>query len=266
VERRLGPIFNMIVDTYDNIKFVQGPAERLVEKVDIKPGQRVLDIACGTGWATMAAAKAACDTGKVIGIDIAEKMLEVARKKTESAGLLNIEYRMGDAEALEFDEGSFDVAICALSIFLFSDIPKALQEWRRVLKKGGKVAFSSFGANFMRPAYGLFMERLERYDGIKIPSQQIAARTGTPEKCRALLERVGFKDVEIATEQMGGYVKDIQDYWTEVTSTIMRARLMRLSPAALEKFKEEHLAEIAAMCTDKGLWIDIPTLFIIATK
>jgi arsenite methyltransferase len=264
--RRLGPVFNAIHDTYDNIRFVRGPAEWLVEKANIKRGQRVLDIACGTGWATMAAARAAGDSGKVIGIDIAEKMLEVARNKTKAAGLSNVEYRTGDAEALEFDDASFDTVLCASSIFLLTDILKAVQEWRCVLKPGGKLAFSSFGANFMRPSYGLFLERLTRYDGLELPGPQASARTGTPEKCRELLKDAGFKKIQVTTEQLGDYLKDLQDYWREVSSTIMRVRLLRFSPAVLEKFKAEHLAEVEPLLTEKGIWIDVPTLFSIAVK
>jgi len=265
-ERRLGPVFNFIVDTYDNIRFVRGPAERLVETAAIKQGERVLDIACGTGWATLAAAKAAGEKGKVTGIDIAEKMLDLARKKTQAANLTNIEYDIGDAESTGFNDGSYDVVLCASSIFLLADIPKALKEWRRVLRPGGKVAFSSFGAEFMRPAYGLFLERLTRYDGMELPGPQASARTGTPEKCRALLEGAGFKNIDVVPEQLGAYLRDIDDYWQEVSSTIMKVRLNRFSPAVLEKFRSEHLAEVAPLVTEKGIWIDAPALFSTAIK
>jgi ubiquinone/menaquinone biosynthesis C-methylase UbiE len=89
----------------------------------------------------MAAARAMGNTGKVTGIDIAEKMLDVARAKAKSAGLSNVEYRLGDAEALEFNDATFDAVICATAIYLLRDIPKALHEWHRVLEARGTVAF-----------------------------------------------------------------------------------------------------------------------------
>ncbi len=265
-ERRLGPVFNYIYDTYDNIRFVRGPAERLVAIAKIRPGQRILDIACGTGWATMAAARAVGDIGKVTGIDIAEKMLEVARKKTEAAGLSNIEYRTGDAESLDFHEGSFDTIVCASSIFLLADIVKALQEWRRVLRPGGKVAFSSFGGDFMRPAYTLFLERLTKYDRMAPPTEQFGLRTSTPERCRELLKNAGFKNIEVTSEQQGDYLHNLQDYWQEISSTIMRPRLLMIGPEKLAKFRAEHLAEVEALRTDKGIWMDIPVHFSVAIK
>jgi ubiquinone/menaquinone biosynthesis C-methylase UbiE len=109
--------FNTFADTYDNVRSVRKPAERLVVNAKIIPGQRVLDVACGTGWATMAAARAVGKTGRVTGIDIADKMLDVARGKAASAGLSNVEYRLGDAEALEFNDATFDAVICATAIY-----------------------------------------------------------------------------------------------------------------------------------------------------
>ncbi len=263
---RLGPVFNMIYETYDNIRFTRITAKRLVEIADIKPGAFILDIACGTGWDAIDAAKATGKEGRVIGIDIADKMLDVARKKTETMGMSNIEYKIGDAEALDFKDDCFDFALCASSIFLLSDIMKALKEWQRVLKPGGKVVFCSYGAGFMRPAYGMFLARLTKYDNMEVPASQASARTGTPEKCGELLLNAGFRNIQVSSEQLGDYLQDTEEYWHEVSSTIMRPRLLKLGHQVMEKFKTEHLAEVEALRTDKGIWIDIPAHFSIAFK
>ena len=262
---RVEPIFNAIRDTYDNIRFLREPADRLVVNAKLTPGQRVLDVACGTGWATMAAARAVGNTGKVTGIDIADKLLDVAKEKTTSAGLSNAEYRMGDAEALEFNDGCFDTVICASSIFFLRDILKALHEWHRVLKIGGTIAFSSFGASFF-PTFSLCSERLNQYEGQAPTDQQPGERTDTPGKCRELLKRAGFEEIEITTEQLGYHLRDATAYWQQMSSTIVKPRLDRLSPADLERFKAEHLSEVESLWTDQGIWIDVPTHFSVATK
>jgi ubiquinone/menaquinone biosynthesis C-methylase UbiE len=131
-EKNIEEFYDDAYTTYDTIQLVLKPAERLVMNAGITTGQRVLDVACGTGWATMAAAEIAGNTGRVIGIDISRKMIDVARKKAASAGLSNVEYLVGDAIALEFGDSSFDTVICASSIPLLNDIPKALNEWLRV--------------------------------------------------------------------------------------------------------------------------------------
>jgi ubiquinone/menaquinone biosynthesis C-methylase UbiE len=266
--RRAEPIFNVIHDVYDNVKSLRRTAERLVVYAKIAPGQRVLDVACGTGWATMAAARAVGDTGRVTGIDIADKLLDVAREKAASAGLPNVEYRVADADAemLGFDDASFDTVICASSIFLLRDILKALHEWHRILKVGGTVAFSSWGMSFLQPFSKLFNERLAKYDSQAPPSQLAVERTDTPDKCRKLLKRAGFEEIESTAEQLGSYIQDSEAYWQQVSSSIIKLRLERLSPAELEKFKAEHLAEVESLRTGQGIWMDIPVVFSVAKK
>jgi len=260
------PIFNLIHDTYDNIQTIKDPAERLVINAGLIPGQHVLDAACGTGWAAMAAAKAVGNNGRVIGIDIADKLLELARDKAASAGSSNVEYRVGDATALEFDDTSFDVVLCASSIFLLGDIPEVLREWRRVLKNEGKIAFSSFGPGLLHPFVRFFFDRLAKYDGMPPPGQGLDEKVDAPDKCQELLKGAGFEEINIITEQLGFYLLDTTSYWRELSSMIVRLRLERLSPADLQKFKAEHLAEVESQRTNQGVWIDVPVHFSIAKK
>jgi ubiquinone/menaquinone biosynthesis C-methylase UbiE len=265
-ESRPEPVFNAIHDIFDNNRSFHIIAERLIVNAKIDRGQRVLDVACGTGWATMAVARAVGDTGRVIGVDIATKMLDVAKRKTVSAGLLNVEYRLGDAEALNFGDASFEAVICASSIFFLKNILKALHEWRRVLKLGGTIAFSSFGTSYAQPFHKLFFERLAKYDGQSLSAQQAGERTDTPEKCRELLERAGFEKIETNTEQLGYHIQDANAYWQEMTSTIINLRLNRLNPIKLEKFKAEHLFEVESLRTEQGIWLNMPVIFSVAKK
>jgi hypothetical protein len=112
----------------------------------------------------------------------------------------------------------------------------------------------------------VFAERLARYDGIVPPGQQPSARTDTPDKCRELLRRAGFEEIEITAEQLGSHIQDTAAWWQETSSTISKLRLDRLSPAQLEKFKAEHLSEVESLRTDQGIWVDATVLFSIATK
>ena len=135
------PQFNAGAAIYDSFTFLRGPAELTAGKANILPGQKVLDIACGSGWATMVAARSAGENGHVTGIDIADKLLEVARQKAASSGLLNIDYRVGDIHDLDFNDSSFDVV---LSTLVFSELNEderryALKQSERILKPGGLI-------------------------------------------------------------------------------------------------------------------------------
>jgi len=238
----------------------------LVEYAKLSSGQQVLDVACATGFSTMPAARVVGDMGKVIGIDVADKLLEVARAKADSAGLSNVEYRVGDAEVLEFKDASFDAVICASSIFLFRDIPKALLEWHRVLKTGGTIAFSSFEKDHLQPVSGLLDEHLARYEGRAPTGQQPEGQTDTPGKCRELLKDAGFEKIKIITKQLGSYLQDAMTCWNEMSYQIVRLRRTRFSPDELEKFKAAYFAELDTHRTERGIWINVPALFSIAKK
>jgi ubiquinone/menaquinone biosynthesis C-methylase UbiE len=265
-DKRVEPVSSGLHVTYDNILLVRKPAERLVVNAKIIEGERVLDVACGTGRATMAAALAAGKSGWITDIDIDDKMLEIARQKTASAHLTNVEYRVGDAEALEFSDGSFDAVICASAIFVLKDIPRALNDWRRVLKPGGRIVFTSFGERFLQHVVKPLGECLNRYFGQAPPIPFFIEKTNTLEKCRALLQGAGFEDIDITTEQLGFYLPDLSVYWKEISQTFIRLHLIRLSPADQERFKAEHLSEIKSLLTDHGIGLEIPTHFSVAMK
>ena len=103
----------------------------------LAPGQLVLDLACGTGALTTAAARAVGPTGRVVGVDLAPAMLKIAMSRADG---LNLEYREMNAEELDFPDGVFQQVVCQLGLMLFARPQAALQEMTRVCKKGGSVA------------------------------------------------------------------------------------------------------------------------------
>jgi len=109
--------------------------ELLAEASDIKPGQRVLDVACGNGNASLAAARRFCE---VTGIDYVPMLIDEARKRAEAEGL-PVDFREGDAEDLPFEDASFDVVLSTLGVMFAPDQDKAAQELLRVCKPGGTI-------------------------------------------------------------------------------------------------------------------------------
>jgi ubiquinone/menaquinone biosynthesis C-methylase UbiE len=118
---------------------------RLLEQAQLAPGQRVLDLGCGTG-ATTLAAKRACAGIEIVGLDPDVKALERARAKAQRAGL-EIEFRQGFGDTLPFPDASFDRV---LSSFMFHHLepeqkPAVLREIARVLRPGGRLHLLDFG-------------------------------------------------------------------------------------------------------------------------
>jgi SAM-dependent methyltransferase len=106
----------------------------------LSPGDRVLDVACGPGNFSREFARVVGDTGLVIGIDASRPMLERAVHETSRAGIDNLAYVYGDAADLPFQDGSFDAVCCFAALHLFADPFVALDQMRRVLAQGGRIA------------------------------------------------------------------------------------------------------------------------------
>jgi ubiquinone/menaquinone biosynthesis C-methylase UbiE len=128
----------------DSLALVQS---RLIEVASARPGEAVLDIACGTGLVTFPLAQAVTGSGRVMATDISQSMVDIIRRESEKRGLRHIESFRADAEALEnAPDNTFDLVTCALGFMYFPEPDRALKEIRRVLKPGGRVVIAVWGA------------------------------------------------------------------------------------------------------------------------
>jgi ubiquinone/menaquinone biosynthesis C-methylase UbiE len=175
-------------------------AADLVHRAALQPGERVLDVACGTGVVARLAAERISQRGRVAALDLNPGMLEVARSLPVVRGAV-IEWHEGSALALPFPEATFDVVVCQLGLQFFPDRPKALQEFRRVLVvPGGRLALSVFGPIEHNPGTQALANALDRYAG---PDASVAKRTehalADTAELRQLVDDAGFYDVVIVT-------------------------------------------------------------------
>ncbi len=108
--------------------------EQAIARMQVGPDSRVLDVGCGSGWATRLLADFACN-GRVTGIDISDEMVQLARDSSKSYG--NVDYEVANAEGLRFADNEFTHAFSMESLYYYRNIPKALKEIRRVLKPRG---------------------------------------------------------------------------------------------------------------------------------
>jgi ubiquinone/menaquinone biosynthesis C-methylase UbiE len=123
------------------------PAHSLMlDMVDLQPGERVVDVACGTGLVSFRMAAAVGARGAVLGTDISGEMVEAARRFAAEREVGNARFERSDAEALPFADAAFDAAVCGLGLMYVPDPVKALGEMRRLLKPGGRAAAAVWGA------------------------------------------------------------------------------------------------------------------------
>jgi len=122
------------------------PAHRaLLDAVDLQAGERVVDIACGTGLVTFAAADAVARWGMVFGTDLSDQMVDQGRARARERGYRHVWFERADAEALHFPSGVFDAALCALGLMYVPDPDVAVAEMARVLTPGGRAVAAVWG-------------------------------------------------------------------------------------------------------------------------
>jgi ubiquinone/menaquinone biosynthesis C-methylase UbiE len=134
-------------------------APALVDAAGVRPSQAVLDVACGTGVVAREAADRQRGRGRVVGLDLNEAMLVVARR------LLDIDWLQGDAAALPFDDKEFDVVLCQAALMFFPDPALALGEMARVVKPGGTVAVQVWASRDSQTGFKPFYEVVARHAG-----------------------------------------------------------------------------------------------------
>jgi ubiquinone/menaquinone biosynthesis C-methylase UbiE len=120
--------------------------QRLLTLAELRPGEHVLDVACGTGLVTFPAAEAVGPTGSVVATDLSEAMVAQVASAAAERGLRHVTAARMDAESLEFADGSFDVVLCALGLMYVPDPSAALREMHRVLRPGGRAVAAVWGA------------------------------------------------------------------------------------------------------------------------
>ena len=235
--RQNAALFGRVAGTYDQLGFLALAARVFTREVSVSEGERVLDVATGTGEVALGLARAGA---WVTGVDLAPEMIAVAREKARGAP--DIEFLVADALALPFADASFDVVVCAASLFFMPDMHAALTEWRRVLKPGGRVVFSSFGRGLMGTLPGLWREELVTY-GVK-PGSPPLGRIPTLDAARELLEQAGFGQVNVQLTEVLYPLARPQERWADITAGLEGDPLRDFTPELRAQVQARHLERL----------------------
>jgi ubiquinone/menaquinone biosynthesis C-methylase UbiE len=172
-------------------------AEYLIELAGLGMGERVLDVACGTGIVARRAAQRVGSGGTVVGLDINEGMLEVARKVSSGAHPA-IKWQQGDANDMPLLDSAFDAVFCQQALQFFPDRLAALREMRRVLATNRRLALSVLRSTEHNPGYGLLADTLQRHVGADAGSMMRSPFSSlSTDELRELIAGAGFGKVRI---------------------------------------------------------------------
>ncbi|HWH30347.1 MAG TPA: methyltransferase domain-containing protein [Mycobacteriales bacterium] len=209
-------------------------ARRLLATAGLAPGERVLDVACGTGLVTRLAAEAVGAEGSVAGLDPTPGMLQLARSLSPTG----IEWYEAPAEAMPLPDAAFDVVLCSMGLQFFEDKVQGLREMRRVLRPGGRAVISTPGPT--PPLFQAIDAALADHVGTEASCFVHAVfSVHDPAEARELLAAAGFDEVEVETGTVPLRVDPPADFfWQYVRSTPLAAAAAGLDDtgrAALER-------------------------------
>jgi ubiquinone/menaquinone biosynthesis C-methylase UbiE len=227
-------------------------ARLLVDSVDFETGDRVLDVACGTGIVARLAAESVGQEGRIVGLDLNQAMLDVARRFDSS-----IEWRQGDAASLPFADHSFDIVFCQAALMFFPDPTAALREMARVADPRATLAIQVWDRTPDQPAYRPFIEVAARHAGAEVVSILSAYfALGDLEALRETFRKASLDVAEVRTESTTMHFASVEEFVdVEVRSTPLGERL---TEQAIRRIINESRTEgLSPFVTEDGR-LDVP--------
>jgi SAM-dependent methyltransferase len=237
--------------------------------VDIGGTDHVLDVGCGTGDMTRAAARRA-SSGSVLGIDLSSRMLDLARRQSDDEGLTNVRYLQGDAQVHPLEPESFDIAISSFGAMFFVDPVAAFVNIGRALRSDGRIAFLAWQRfehnEWLTEIFGAVAA------GRDLPAPQPGAPgpfgLADPDAVRHIVRDAGFVDEALTpVNEPIWQGADEEDAWSFLsTMGIVRGLTESLAPEARQLAFDNLRSSIAAHATDEGVAFDSAAWLITARK
>ena len=240
--------YNAAADSYDDPQnsFWARFGRSTIDRLNLQPGQRVLDVCCGSGASAIPAAEKVGPDGFVIGVDLSENLLALARAKADELHLHNIEFRVGDMLDLRLPDSHFDAVVCIFGIFFVPDMAAAARSlWHRV-RPGGKLAITTWGPRFFEPATTAFWNSLrdvrpDLYKGFN-PWDRISE----PSAILALLREAGIDHARVVAEDGQHPIPSAEAWWSAVLGSGYRGTVEQLDPKEHERVRTANLNYVAA--------------------
>jgi ubiquinone/menaquinone biosynthesis C-methylase UbiE len=214
---------------------------RTIDRLRLKPGSVVLDVGCGSGASAIPAGQVVGPRGRVIGVDLADRLLAMARAKAAAQNLQNIEFREADMEALGFPNESFDAVVCVFAIFFLPDMVKQVKELWRMVRLGGQLAITTWGPRMFEPGSTAWWAAVKQFRPDLHTAFNPWERITTPQAVSQLLTDSGIRDGEIIAEVGHQVLPSPDDWWTIVLGSGYRWTVEQMDNETVARVRHENL-------------------------
>jgi len=200
-----------------------------VAGLPLAAGHTVLDLCCGAGASAIPAARLVGPEGRVLGVDVAESLLEMARARAAREGLANIGFRAGDATGTALPDGSFDAVICVFGVFFAPDMAGFVAEMWRLVRPGGVLAITTWGAGLFEPANTAFWESVREVEPSLFKAFNPWDEITTQAALTDLLARGGVEHPAVRAAPGWHHLDHPDRFWDIVLGSGYRATIDALS-------------------------------------
>ena len=218
---------------------------RTIERLTLPRGGSVLDVACGAGASAIPAAQAVGFGGRVIAVDLSERLLDLARSKAAERSLRQIEFRQADFNSLDLPADSFDAVVSVFGVFFAPAMEELVADLWRLLRPGGRLAITTWGAELFEPMYSAFDTAVGALRPDLVSDYRPWDRLTRPAAVAELLTAAGATNVEVCTERGEQDLVSARDWWSIVMGSGLRAVVEALGPESAFIVRQHNLDFVA---------------------
>jgi ubiquinone/menaquinone biosynthesis C-methylase UbiE len=264
VKARVASAYNRAADFYDHAgnAFWERFGSQTVERLQLPGGDQILDLCCGSGASALPAAQAVGPGGRVVGVDLADELLRLAREKAAARDLTNVEFRQGDVMALDFPRASFDAVICVFGVFFIPDMAAAMGEMWSFVRPGGRLAITTWGQGLFEPANDAFWRAVQSVRPDLYKSFNPWDRLGEPRLVEELFQSTGARP-SVTLERASHVIRDEADVDALLLGTGYRGTMEQLSAGDQAIVRASVVTAIRASTTPE---INTDVIYAVALK